>query len=105
MALKVRKGDMVSVTHGKDRGRQGRVQRLLPKDNRVVVEGVNMIRRHARRRPDVRQTGIVSMEAPLPVTNVQLVCPRCNRPARVGFTFLEDGRKVRVCKKCHETIE
>jgi len=105
MAPKIRKGDLVQITAGRDRGKQGRVQRVIPKESRLVVEGANTVTRHMRPRPEVRQAGIVTMEAPLHSSDVSLVCPQCNRPVRVGFTFLEDGKKVRVCKKCHGTIE
>ena len=105
MAQHIRQGDTVLVFGGKDRGKQGRVQRVIPKENRLVVEGANLVTRHMRARPDVRQAGIVSMEAPLNASKVRLVCPRCNRPTRVGFVFLEDGKKVRLCKKCRETID
>lgn len=105
MAQKLRRGDTVLVTKGRDRGRQGRVQRVIPERDRVLVEGVNTVSRHVKASPGVRQAGIVQMEAPLAVASVRLMCPRCNRPVRVGFTLLDDGKKVRVCKKCHETIE
>jgi large subunit ribosomal protein L24 len=104
MARKIHRGDTVFVANGKDRGKQGEVQRMDPKKNRVLVAGVNLTRRHQRSRPGVRQAGIISFEVPVHVSNVQLICPQCNRAVRVGFTFLEDGRKVRICKKCHETI-
>ena len=96
---------MVLVIAGKDRGKQGRVQRVIPQEGRVLVEGVNMARRHMRPRPGVQQAGIITMEVPLSFSNVMLVCPHCNRAARMGFTILEDGKKVRVCKKCREAIE
>lgn len=104
MAQKIHKGDTVAVANGKDRGKQGEVQRVYTKKNRVLVAGVNLMRRHQRSRPGVRQAGIISFEVPIHASNVQLVCPQCNRAVRVGFTFLEDGRKVRMCKKCQETI-
>ncbi|MCS7207735.1 MAG: 50S ribosomal protein L24 [Dehalococcoidia bacterium] len=105
MALKIRKGDTVMVMVGKDRGKKGRVQRVFPKEQRILVEGVNILKRHLRRRPGVRQAGIVALEAPIHWSKVRLVCPHCQKPVRVGFRTLEDGRKVRVCKKCSETIE
>ena len=105
MAQKIRRNDTVMVTKGRDRGRQGRVQRVLPKQGRIVVEGINLMSRHMRAQPGVRQAGIIQIEVPLAISNVDLLCPRCNRSVRVGFTFLDDGKKVRVCKKCHETIE
>jgi large subunit ribosomal protein L24 len=105
MAQKIRKGDTVLLMKGRDRGKQGRVQRLLVKEGRVVVEGVNMAVRHVRPRPGVSQAGRVSIEASIHLANVRVLCPHCNKPARVGFSLLEEGKKVRVCKRCHEAIE
>ena len=105
MAQKVRKGDSVMVMAGRERGKRGQVQRVLVKQGRLVVEGVNMSIRHVRPRPGVQQAGRITMEAPLHASNVRIMCPHCNRPVRVGFTFLEDGKKARACKKCHEVID
>ncbi|MBM3946394.1 MAG: 50S ribosomal protein L24 [SAR202 cluster bacterium] len=102
---KLRTGDTVRVLTGKDRGKQGRIQRLITKHDRVLVEGVNMVKRHRGRTTQARQGGIVTLEAPVSISKVALVCPRCGKAARVGFRFLEDGRKVRSCQKCHETID
>ncbi|MGB9668183.1 MAG: 50S ribosomal protein L24 [Thermosulfidibacteraceae bacterium] len=104
MAAKIKRDDFVLVIAGKDRGRRGKVIRVIPKESRVVVEGVNIVKKHQRPAP-TKPGGIVEMPAPIHVSNVMLVCPRCNRPTRVGFGFLEDGRKVRVCKKCGENID
>ena len=105
MAQKIRRGDSVMVMTGRDRGKQGRVQRVFPKNGRLTVEGVNMLVRHLRPRPGIAQAGRITMEAPIHVSNVQLICPRCSKAVRVGFSILEDGKKVRVCKKCREAIE
>jgi len=101
---KIRTGDMVQVIAGKNRGMTGKVRRVIPRESRVIVEGVNIVKRHVRARPGVRQAGIIEMEAPIHISNVMLVCSRCNRPTRVGFRILEDGTKVRVCKHCGEEI-
>jgi large subunit ribosomal protein L24 len=104
--MKIRKGDTVEIIRGDDRGSRGNVHRVLPDLKRVVVSGVNMIKKHQRRTGDVRtQVGIIEREAPVAVSNVALVCPRCNKPTRVGYLVSEDGTKVRVCRKCDETIE
>ena len=105
MAQKIRKGDLVLVVAGKDRGKQGRVQRVIPQSERVVVEGVNLARKHVKPRPGVQRAGIVTIEASLSVSNVMLLCPHCNRGSRMRFSVLEDGKKVRVCKRCKEAIE
>ncbi len=103
--MKVRKNDTVVVIRGKDKGKRGQVQRVLPRESRLVVEGVNMIMRHTSRRPGVRQVGIVQREAALHASNVMLICIHCSRPTRVGFKSLESGRKARICKKCQEELE
>lgn len=104
---RIKKGDTVEVISGNDRGLRGTVQRVLPKKNRVVVSGINIVKKHQRPMRAGRrevQPGIIDFEAPIDLSNVMLVCPHCNRRTRVGFTHQEDGRKVRVCKKCGETI-
>jgi len=103
--MKIRKNDTVLVIAGKDKGKTGKVRFAYPKDERIMIEGINFIKRHIRARGRVRQAGIIQLEAPVPVSNVMLLCSRCNRPTRVGFHFLEDGRKVRVCNRCSEVID
>ena len=103
--MKVRKGDTVLVISGKDRGKKGKVLRAMPSASRVIVEGANMIKRHLRARPPARQAGVVEREAPIHISDVMLLCPKCSRPARVGFRFLEDGKDVRACRACGEVIE
>ncbi len=105
MVTRIRRNDTVQVIRGKDLGKRGTVKRTIPKEGRIVVDGVNMVKRHVRAGRTVRQAGIVQQEAPIPVTRVLLVCIHCSRPVRVGARYLEDGTKVRVCKKCHEVIE
>ena len=105
MAAKIRTGDDVMVMTGRERGKRGRVQRVLRKDGRLVIDGLNMTVRHVRPRPGVQQAGRIDLEAPMSASNVRIVCPHCNKAVRVGFSVLEDGKKVRVCKKCHEAIE
>jgi len=103
--MKIRKNDTVLVIAGKDRGKKGRVRLVDPKHERVLVEGVNMIKRHMRARAEVRQAGIIEREAPIHVSDVMLLCSRCNQPTRVGFQILEDGRKARLCHSCGEIID
>jgi len=105
MGLRIRKDDTVLVIAEKDKGKIGKVKRVYPKTMRVLVEGVNIVKRHMRARGPNVPSGIVEMEAPIHISNVKLVCTSCGEPTRVGFTFLEDGRKVRICKKCGEVIE
>ena len=103
--MKIRKDDTVLVIAGKDRGKKGKVSRSLPGEGRVSVEGVNMVKRHMRPRGTTRQAGIIEMEAPINVSNVMLLCTKCNKPARVGFRSLEDGSKARYCRRCGEVID
>ncbi|MBI4329396.1 MAG: 50S ribosomal protein L24 [Chloroflexi bacterium] len=105
MAAHIRKNDTVLVISGKDRGKRGPVERIIPKDGRLVVAGVNMIKRHTKGRPGVRQAGIIERPGALSLSNVILICTHCSKPTRVGLTILENGRKVRRCKKCNETID
>ena len=102
---KIRKGDMVRVIAGKDKGKEGEVIRALPQKGRVVVEKVNMIKKAQRPTQANPQGGIMSMEAPLNVSNVMLVCPQCKEATRVGHRFDEAGKKHRVCKKCGKDID
>jgi large subunit ribosomal protein L24 len=102
----IRRNDTVMVTTGKDSGKRGRVLKVLPAKNRVVVEGVNIIKRHTRPNPQRNiKGGIVTREASLHASNVQLVCPECGKTTRVGRKVLADGRKVRVCRKCEGVVD
>jgi len=104
MAAKIRTKDKVVVLSGKDKGKTGEVVKVLPKEERVVVSGVNVVKKHTR--PSARsQGGIVEIEAPIHVSNVAHVDPKDGKPTRVGFKVLEDGRKVRVAKRSGETID
>ncbi len=103
--MKIRKNDTVLVIAGKDRGKKGKVRSAYPKDERLLVEGINLIKRHTKARGPVRQAGIIEREAPIRVSNVLLLCNRCNHPTRIGFRHLQDGRKVRTCCSCGEVID
>ena len=103
--MKIRKNDTVMVISGKDKGRKGKVRLAYPDDRKVLVEGINFIKKHTRATGSVRQAGIIEQEAPIRVSNVMLLCSKCSRPARIGSRFLDDGRRVRVCRSCHEIID
>jgi len=102
---KIKKNDNVQVLSGKDRGKQGQVRRVMPKEDRAIVTGLNMVKRHRRPRSTNESGGIIEMEAPLYLAKLAVVCPNCGRPARLGIHIHQDGKKVRYCKKCKEDIE
>ena len=98
--LKIKKGDRVRVLTGKDRGKDGNVTRVLPAAGKVIVDGVNVAKKHQRATKATMQGGIIDKDMPLPVANVALLCPACGKTTRVGYKIDGDGTKVRVCKKC-----
>jgi large subunit ribosomal protein L24 len=111
--IKIRKGDSVQVIAGKDAGKRGTVALVIPEKRRVVVEKVNMIKRHTKPRPAPRNSqsqqvipgGVIEKEAPLHISNVQLVCPACGKPSRIGYRENADGNKVRICRSCEKDID
>lgn len=105
-ALAIKKNDNVIILAGRDRGKRGRVLSVVPDKGRVVVEGVNVIKRHTKPNPQRNiKGGVVEREAALAVANVQLVCPECGNPSRVGRRLLDDGRRVRYCVKCKGVVD
>jgi large subunit ribosomal protein L24 len=103
--MKIKKNDTVLVITGKDRGKKGKVRQALPKTNRVIVDGINIMKRHSRTRGQARQAGIIDIEMPFSVSNVMLICNKCDKPTRVGYRVLDDGKKARICRNCHENID
>ncbi len=103
--MKIRKDDNVLVIAGTDRGKKGKVRFAYPDDKRVIIEGVNLIKKHVKAIRDVRQAGIIEREAPINSSNVMLLCNKCNKPTRVGIQVLQDGSRTRVCRVCHEVID
>ena len=101
----IKKNDTVMVIAGKEKGKTGKVLRILPKKDRAVVEKVNFIKRHMRPGPHSRQGGIVEKENPINISNLMVVCSKCTDPTRIGRRVLEDGSRVRYCKKCDEILE
>lgn len=100
---KIRKEDVVRVIRGNDRGKEGEVLKVLPKESRIIVKGVNMLTRHQRPTARQREGGIIEREGPIHISNVLLICPECDRPTRVGFK-LREGEKLRACKQCGATF-
>ncbi len=101
----LKKDDQVEVIAGKDKGRVGKILRVYPDKNKAVVERINMIKRHTKPQEMNQQGQIVDKEAPIHVSNLQLICPECTKTGRIGKKILEDGTKVRFCKGCGESIE
>ncbi len=101
----LKKGDTVLVITGNDKGKKGKILKVLRHKNRIVVEGVSIRKKHYRARKQGEQSGIIEIEAPIHISNVMLVCPKCGSATRVGRTITPEGTHVRVCKKCGEMID
>ena len=102
--LKIKKGDTVKVIAGKDKGKEGKVLVAMPEEGKVIVEGVAMVKKHQKARAQGQESAIVTKEAAIDASNVLRVCSKCGKPARTGVKVLEDGSKVRYCKKCQEVF-
>lgn len=103
--VRIKKGDTVVVNAGKDKGLKGKVTAVLVKDNKVLVEGANIRTIHAKAKKQGQESGIIKREAPISASNVNVFCSKCNKAVRLGMKVLENGEKVRVCKKCGEEIK
>lgn len=103
--MQIKKGDTVMVTTGKDAGKKGKVLRVIPDANKLVVEGINRAKKHQRPNRSIPQGGILKIESPMDGSNVLLLCSKCNKPTRVGHKVLDNLEKVRVCKKCGEVLD
>jgi large subunit ribosomal protein L24 len=103
--MKIRKNDNVLIVAGKEKGKKGKVRKALPDKNKVIVEGLNLIKRHSKTKGKTRQAGIIELEGPVDASNVMVICSKCNKPARVGYRVLEDGNKARFCRNCNEIID
>lgn len=108
--MKLKKGDNVKVVAGKDKGKTGKIERVFPKKNKVLVTGVNLYKRHLKARSGRQKSEIITLTKPLPFANVRLICPKCNLETRVGFKIAEGlpaglaGKKLRICRKCEKEI-
>jgi large subunit ribosomal protein L24 len=101
----IKKNDLVMVTNGREKGKSGRVLKVLPEKERVIIEKINFIKRHSRPHGQQKRGGILEKEAPLHISNVMLLCEKCNKPVRIGHRSLEGGKKTRFCKKCGEIFD
>lgn len=102
--MKLHTGDIVKIVRGKDSGRTGKVEKVFPKEAKVIVEGVNQFKRHVKARMQGQKSEIITLTKPLPAANVMLQCPKCKKSVRVGYKILKDGNKTRVCKKCNAEL-
>jgi len=102
---KIKRDDQVVVISGKEKGKTGKVTQVMPKTAKVVIEKLNMVKKHLRPSEKFKQGGIIDKEAPMSISNVKLICEKCKGPVRIGWKFLEDNRKVRACRKCGEVLD
>jgi len=105
MGLSIKKNDTVFVVAGKEKGKRGRVLSIYPSKDMLLIEKINMIKRHMKPSRKYAQGGIIEKEAPIHISNVMLICPKCGKPTRIGNSALQNGKKVRMCKKCREVMD
>jgi len=101
---RIKKNDTVKILAGRDRGKTGKVLFVWPEKRRALIQGINFVKKHQRKTKEDQQGGVIQKESPINVSNLMLVCQKCSKPTRVGFSTLSDGTKVRLCKKCKELI-
>lgn len=103
--MKIKKGDAVQITVGKDKGKSGKVEKVFTKENKILVTGLNVYKRHLKKQGENKPGGIVEISRPLPLANLSLVCPNCHKPSRIGFFIDKSNTKYRLCKKCQKVIK
>jgi large subunit ribosomal protein L24 len=103
--VQIRKNDSVMVIAGKERGKTGKVLRVVTDKDAVIIERLNMVKRHTKPRGPQQSGGIVEKEAPIPASNIMIMCDKCNAPARIGRKALADGKKIRICRNCQEALD
>ena len=103
--MQIRKNDSVMVISGKERGKTGKVLRVNPKEDAVIIERINVVKRHTKPRGPQQAGGIIEKEASIPASNIMIMCDKCNAPVRVGQKLLADGNKVRICRRCGEALD
>ncbi|MFH0933034.1 MAG: 50S ribosomal protein L24 [Nitrospirota bacterium] len=105
MGLGIKKNDTVVIITGREKGKKGRVISVFPSEDKLLIEKINIIKRHMKPSKKYTQGGIIEKEAPLHISKVMLLCPKCGKPTRIGNTVLSEGKKARACKRCREVIE
>lgn len=103
--MKLRKGDKVKITAGKDRGRKGVIEKIIPKENKVLVTGINIYKKHIKAKGEGKPGGIIEIARPLSVAKAALLCPKCKQPTRIGYHSEKEKKKIRICKKCKQLID
>ena len=103
--MQIRKNDSVMVISGKERGKTGKVLRVNPKEDALIIERVNVVKRHTKPRGSQQSGGIIEKEASIPASNIMIMCDKCNAPVRIGRRVLGDGSKVRICRRCGEALD
>ena len=103
--MQIRKNDSVMVISGKERGKTGKVLRVNPKEHAVIIERINVVKRHTKPRGPQQAGGIIEKEASIPASNIMIMCDKCNAPVRIGHKVLADGNKIRVCRRCAEALD
>jgi large subunit ribosomal protein L24 len=103
--MKIRKDDTVLVIAGKDRGKKGKVRFAYPREKKLIIEGINFIKKHSKAKGSTRQAGIIDIEEPMHISKVMYLCGKCNKPSRLGSRMLEDGQSVRYCRNCNEVVD
>jgi large subunit ribosomal protein L24 len=101
---RIRRDDLVRVLKGRERGKEGKVRRVIPSEDRAIIADVNTMKKHVKAGAQARQAGIIDIEAPIQLSNLALVCTKCHKPTRVGIRVLDNGTRARFCKKCGELI-
>lgn len=102
--MKFKKGDNIVVMIGKDKGRKGKIERIFPKKNKLLIPGINIYKRHTKPRGKDKTGGIIDKVLPLPAANVALLCPKCGKPTRIGYQIDREGNKLRICRKCRALV-
>lgn len=101
--MRIKKGDLVKIIYGKDKGREGKVEKIYRKQNKVLIPGINVYKKHVKKNEQLPQGGIISVPRPIDISKVMLICPVCKKPTRIGY-IIKANKKVRICKKCESKI-
>ena len=105
MTLKFKKGDTVYVITGKDKGKSGNIEKVIPKTGYIVVTGINVVKKHAKATKKEPHGGVIQKNMAFPASKALILCPRCSKPSRIGYSKLDKNKKIRICKKCHQSVE